>query len=145
MVQMGVAVLAAAALAPLGSAKHVDVLATFVAAQGPGQSPAVSVSLVPTEPDIRVNEKPAPRLQLDPDQQVLVYEPRDAGKIELADPDQARYLDPEVPVRFDVELSEGVPAGSHLVGGKLVYFYCSKRKAWCRKGTERLELTVVVD
>jgi hypothetical protein len=126
-----------------GSAKHVDVLATYVAPEA-GRPPAVSVTLLPTDPDIHVNENPAPRLELEAGQTVLVYEPPKADKAGLVDPEKPRYLDPQVPVRFDVTLAKDVPKGSHVVKAKLTYFYCSKRKGWCRKGTEDLELTVAV-
>jgi hypothetical protein len=137
-------VLAAAAL-PAGSVKYVDVLATYVAPAKAGQSPAVSVTLFPTEPDIHVNENPGPRLELDAEQKVLVYEPPKTDRAPVFDPADAHYLDPEVPVRFDVALAKGVAKGTHEVKAKVVYFYCSSGKGWCRKGTEDVELAVPVE
>jgi hypothetical protein len=137
-------VLAAAAL-PAGSVKYVDVLATYVAPTKAGRSAAVSVTLYPTEPDIHVNENPGPRLELDPEQQVLVYEPPKTDKAPVFDPAAAHYLDPKVPVRFDVTLAKGVAKGTHEAKAKVVYFYCSSSKGWCRKGTENIELTVPVE
>jgi hypothetical protein len=137
--------LAAAAGLP-GSEKHVDVLASFVPPSQEGASPAVAVSLVPKTPDIRVNEVPAPRIKLDPGQAILVHEPPAKTSPPLSfDPADAKYLDPNVPVRFKVELADEAPKGTHTVKATVTYFYCSKRQGWCRKGTEKVELTVKVD
>jgi hypothetical protein len=137
--------LAAAAGLP-GSEQHVDVLASFVPASQKGARPAIAVSLVPKTPDIRVNEVPAPRIKLDPDQAILVHEPpAKASSPPSFDPADAKYLDPNVPVRFNVELAGDAPKGIHTVKATVTYFYCSKRQGWCRKGTEKVELTVKVD
>ena len=119
-------------------------MASYVAPEKKGVSPAVVVSLQPLEPDIRVNENPAPRLKLDAAQKVLVYEPPDKASGTFPDPANPRYLDPEVPVRFEVGLAKGAPQGAHLVKATVTYFYCSKRQGWCRKGTEDVELAVTV-
>ena len=77
-------------------------------------------------------------------QSVLVYEPPPKAKTPAVDPGQAKYLDPEVPVRFPVKIAPGAPKGDHLVKATVTYFYCSKRQGWCRKGTEHVELAVKV-
>jgi len=137
--------LAAAAGLP-GPKQHVDVLASFVPPSPDAASPAIAVSLVPRTPDIRVNEVPAPRIKLDPDQAILVYEPpAKTSPPPSFDPADAKYLDPDVPVRFGVELADEAPKGAHTVKATLTYFYCSKREGWCRKGTEKVELAVKVD
>ena len=129
-----------------GSEQHVDVLASFVPPSQEGASPAVAVSLVPKTPDIRVNEVPAPRIKLDPGQAILVHEPpAKRSPPPSFDPANAKYLDPDVPVRFSVELVGDAPKGIHTVKATVTYFYCSKRQGWCRKGTEKIELAVKVD
>ena len=108
-------------------------------------APAVSVSLLPTNPDIHVNETPAPRLKLDAEQKILVHEAPRRTSVVPVDPANAKYLDPEVPVRFDVAIADGAPQGDHQVKATITYFYCSKRKGWCRKGKQDVELAVRVD
>ena len=135
-------------LAPLlalaGASKHVDVMASYAAPEKEGASPAVVVSLQPLKPDIRVNETPAPRLKLDAAQEILVYEPPKKVSGEFPDPNNPKYLDPLVPVRFDVAVAEGARVGSHTVQATVSYFYCSKREGWCRKGKKEVELLVTV-
>ncbi len=141
-----VSLLLAGATGLPGSVHHVDVLASFVPPSQEGASPAIAVSLVPKTPDIRVNEVPAPRLKLDPSQALLLYEPAARKSLPPSfDPADAKYLDPDVPVRFSVELAGDAPKGIHTVKATVTYFYCSKRQGWCRKGTEKVELAVKVD
>jgi len=144
MLSSTVAYILAPLLALAGAAKHVDVMASYAAPEKKGASPAVIVSLLPLEPDIRVNEDPAPRLKLDATQKILVYEPPKKASGAFPDPDNPRYLDPQIPVRFEVGLAEGAPQGSHAVKATVTYFYCSKRQGWCRKGTKDVELAVSV-
>ncbi len=129
-------------LAWAGSAEDVDVMATYLAPQEEG-GPWIVVSLLPKAPGIRVNESPAPRINLDPQQKALIYQP---PADRSASPAQGgpRYLDPETPVRFPVKLAPGTPTGTHLVKATITYFYCSKRQGWCKKGTADVEVAVTV-
>jgi hypothetical protein len=118
--------------------------AAFVPARGKAPA-AVQVFFTPSDPDVRVNEEPAPRLELGPTQAVLVdRQPPAPRKAFAFDPETARYLDPALPVVFPVAVAPSAPKGRHEVPVRVVYFYCSKREGWCRKGAADLEVTVKV-
>jgi hypothetical protein len=137
------ATLLASLLAAAG-ASHFAVKAAFVPARGRAPA-AVQVFFSPTDPDVRVNEEPAPRLHLSPDQKVLVDRQPPPSRATFAfDPETARYLDPAVPVVFPVALAPSAPRGTHAATGRVVYFYCSKREGWCRKGGVDVEVEVTV-
>ncbi len=46
--------------------------AAFVPPAKAGGPASVAVTFTPRDPDVRVNEEPAPRLKLDPEQGVLI-------------------------------------------------------------------------
>jgi hypothetical protein len=123
----------------------IDLSARFEPAARRGADAAVIVTLVPLQPAIVVNETPAPRLALDPDQPVLVdrQHPKKAAR-PPADAGQSHYLDPKVPVRFPVALAPGAPMGTHSVRGVVTYFFCSKSEGWCRKGKAEVTFEVTV-
>jgi hypothetical protein len=84
-------------------------------------------------------------LKLSPREAVLVDRqapppPRDPE----FDPEKTRYLDLAKPLRFPVAIAAKAPRGKQEVEAKVVYFYCSKREAWCRRGTAEIEFTVEV-
>jgi len=60
------------------------------------------------------------------------------------DPATARYLDTSQPVRFPVALSKAATSGQHEVKANVVYFYCSTREAWCRRGSVEILIPVTV-
>jgi hypothetical protein len=125
--------------------RHFEVRGAFVPASAPGKDGAVAVTFVPLDPDVHINEEPAPRLELDPAQAVLVDKQKPGPpRAEAFDPEQARYLDLSAPVLFSVALSPGAPKGDQTATAQVVYFYCSKREGWCRKGTAALDLAVNV-
>jgi hypothetical protein len=95
------------------------------------------------DPDVKINEAPAPRLKLDASQSVLVSKASDRKEPD-ATPENPRYLDLATPVRFPVELGAAATKGTHLVKGSVAYFYCSKREGWCRKGTTDVEIPVLL-
>jgi hypothetical protein len=133
--------LAAAATPP----RHFDVAASYVAPKGAGSVAAVSVLFSPTDPDVHINEEPAPRLKLDSGQGVLVDRQAAApARTADFDPEKTRYLDLAKPLRFPVAFAPKAPKGPQEVTAKVVYFYCSKREAWCRRGTALVEFTVEV-
>jgi hypothetical protein len=127
------------------TASQVSVEAAFLPPAKPGADAAIAVMLEPQAAGIVVNEKPAPRLSLDPLQTVLVdrQTPRAAGGGEI-DPSQARHLDPSVPVRFVVAIAPGTPRGTHTVRGTVTFFYCSKTEGWCKKGSSEIAVIVPV-
>jgi hypothetical protein len=122
---------------PVGG--HFDVTARFVPGKASG-SGDVEVTFVAHDPDVHVNENPAPRLKLDPEQKVLVAKPvKGAAPVPPA-AGEAKYLDLAFPVLFPVAVS--APSTSSIVKGTVTYFYCSKRDGWCRTGTQDVELAV---
>ena len=125
--------------------RHFDVGASFVSPARPGADGAVAVTFAALDPDVRVNEEPAPRLKLDPVQAVLVDKQKPGpARAEAFDPEKAHYLDLAAPVLFPVALSPAAPKGPQAVKGSVTYFYCSKREGWCRKGTADVSVAVTV-
>jgi hypothetical protein len=136
------AVPAAIAAAP---ARHFDVTAAFAPPKTAGGDGAVVVTFRALDPDVRVNETPAPRLKLDLAQAVLVdKQPPAPAQVPDFDPLSARYLDTAKPVRFPVAIAPTSPMGEHEVKASVVYFYCSTREAWCRRGTADVLVPVTV-
>jgi hypothetical protein len=135
--------LPAAALA--ASARHVEVTAEFVPGPKADAPASVAVTFRPLDPDVRVNEAPAPRLRLDLTQTVLVDRQAPApSQVPDYDPLTARYLDTAEPVRFPVAIAPAAPRGAHEVPATVVYFYCSTREAWCRRGSADVLIPVTV-
>jgi hypothetical protein len=138
-----VALIPAAALA--ASARHFEIAASFQAPKKPGGQGSVAVSFRPLDPDVRVNESPAPRLKLDLAQTVLVdRQAPPLSQVPDYDPLTARYLDTAKPVLFPVAIAPTAPAGAHSVKASVVYFYCSTREAWCRRGSTEVLVPVAV-
>jgi len=136
--------LLAATAAYAAGGPHFDLQATFVPSANPKTEPAVAVLFLAKDPDVKINEAPAPRLKLDAGQAVLVSKPSESRKEPEATPENPRYLDLSAPVRFPVGLGAAATKGTHLVKGSVAYFYCSKREGWCRKGTTEVEIPVLV-
>jgi hypothetical protein len=142
MKALAAAVLAIAPAAVMAAGEHFTVSAAYVPPARPRAAAAVAVTFVPADPDVKINQEPAPRLKLDPDQGVLVdRQPPAARRGEAGG--EPKYLDPSLPVSFPVALNPKAPKGEQPVKGNVTYFYCSKREGWCRKGTS--EVTFVVN
>ena len=128
-----------------GPQKHFELLASFEPPETVGGDGAVAVTFRALDPDVRLNETPAPRLKLDLTQDVLVDRQDPAPRsLPAFDPLTARYLDLAEPVRFPVAISPTAPAGVQRVEAQVVFFYCSVREAWCRRGTADVEVAVTV-
>ena len=124
---------------------HFEVAAAFVPAKKPGANASVAVTFQPLDPDVRVNESPPPRLKLDLLQAVLLdRQPPAPSNVPDYDPSTAKYLDLARPVLFPVTLAKGAAKGDHVVKGSVVFFYCSQRENWCRRGTAEIEIPVTV-
>jgi len=135
--------LALLALAP--AARHFAVMATFEPAKKAGGEGAVAVTFRALDPDVKLNETPAPRLKLDLTQTVLEdRQPQAPAQVPDFDPLTARYLDISKPVRFPATISGSAPSGPHEVKANVVYFYCSTREAWCRRGSVDVLIPVTV-
>jgi len=130
--------------AGLATDEHFNVSAAYVPPAKAGASGAVAVAFLSADPDVRINQEPAPRLKLDPGQTVLVdrQPPAAARKGESAG--EPKYLDTTLPVSFPVGLNPKAPKGEQTVKGTVTYFYCSKTEGWCRKGTGEVEFPVNV-
>jgi hypothetical protein len=138
-------VLAASMTAAGPGGTHFNVTAAYVPPPRPAANGAVSVTFAPRDPDVQLNEEPAPRLKLDPAQAFLVdKQPPPPAKLPVFDPAAARYLDTRVPVSFPVAVAPKAAKGTHPVKATVTYFYCSKREGWCRKGTADVEVAVTV-
>jgi hypothetical protein len=133
----------AALLAVSPSSRHFEVSAGFE--PGPNGEGAVAVTFRPLDPDVKLNETPAPRLRLELTQAVLEdRQPKAEAGIPDYDPATARYLDTQKPVRFKVAVAKSAPRGTHEVKASVVFFYCSVREAWCRRGTAEVLIPVAV-
>jgi hypothetical protein len=128
-----------------GPRSDFDLLASFEPPQEPGEDAAVAVRFRALDPDLRLNETPAPRLRLDLLETVLIDRQAPAPRrVPVYDPLTARYLDVSDPVRFDVEISPTAPRGLQTIEAEVVFFYCSVRAAWCRRAIADIEFTVAV-
>ncbi len=125
--------------------RHFEVAASFVPAKKPGANGSVAVLFQPLDPDVHVNESPAPRLKLDLTQAVLVdKQPPAPANVPDYDPSTAKYIDLTKPVLFPVAVARTAPRGEQVVKGSVVFFYCSQRENWCRRGTAEIEIPVSV-
>lgn len=130
-------------LAP-ATPQHFTLTAVYEAPKKAGASGSIAVTFGTLDPDVRVNETPAPRIKLGSSDVLVDRQPPAASKIEPYDPETASYLDLALPVYFPVALAKGAEKGSHEVPVSVTYFYCSKRAGWCRKGTADLAVLVNV-
>ncbi len=138
-----VALVPAAMLA--APARHFEVSASFAPPKTAAAQGAVAVTFLALDPDLRVNENPAPRLRLDLAQTVLVdKQAPPAPQVPDYDPLTARYLDPAKPLLFPVAIAPTAPKGPHEVKANVVFFYCSTREAWCRRGSADISIPVTV-
>jgi hypothetical protein len=125
--------------------RHFEVAASYVPAKKPGGEGKVAVTFQPLDPDVHVNESPAPRLKLELTQAVLVdRQPPAPGNVPDYDPSTAKYIDLSAPVLFPVAIAKGAPKGDQVVKGSVVFFYCSQRENWCRRGTAEIDIPVRV-
>jgi hypothetical protein len=133
------------AAAPAGTSPYFTVAAAFAPPAKPGANGAIQLTFTGRDPDVRINEEPAARLKLDPEQSLLVdKQPPPGPSAPVFDPDKARYLDLAFPVSFPVAFAPGAKKGPQTVKAAVTYFYCSKREGWCRKSTTDLEVPVTV-
>ena len=132
-------------LALAAGPQHFSLTAKFEPPAKAGANASIAVIFTGTDPDIHINETPAPRLRLGAEQAVLLDKQAPApDKIQPYDPATARYLDIALPVYFPVAIAQGAPKGAQSVPASVTYFYCSKREGWCRKGTTDVAVTVDV-
>jgi hypothetical protein len=127
--------------APRVPAQHFTIGARYEAPAKKGAAGAVVVQFDRKDPDVSINEDPAPRIRFADDAPLIApAPPRGSGTI--PDPADVKYLDISKPVRFEVKRAPGAVAGTITVRASVSYFYCSKRENWCRKGTAEFDLPV---
>lgn len=131
-------------LAAAGRPQHFEVSAAFDPPRKPASTGALVVTFRALDPDVRVNENPAPRIKLASAEVLVDKQPPAPDKVAPYDPETAAYLDLALPVYFPVAFAKGAPKGTHQVPLTLTYFYCSKRAGWCRKGAADLSVAVSV-
>ena len=103
------------------------------------------MQFVALDPEVKINEVPAPRLKLDTGPATVIAPPAPAhAAAQGPGPGPGHYLDLTLPVTFPVIVAPGTPKGAHDVRGTVTYFYCSKREGWCRKGTTALAFPITV-
>jgi hypothetical protein len=105
---------------------------------------SVAVTFSPINPDVKINEEPSPHLTLDAAQTLLDDRQPPAKVGAVADPEKIKAIDLSKPVRFAVAPRAGAPSGTHKVEATVLYFYCSKREGWCRKGKTPVEFSVTI-
>ena len=135
-------VLAPAAALAVGD--HFAVSAAYMSPARPRTNATVAVTFVPADPDVRINQEPAPRLKLDAEQSVLVDRQAPPAPHKGESTGEPKYLDTSLPVAFPVALNPKAPKGEQPVKATVTYFYCSKREGWCKKGTSEVAFTVAV-
>lgn len=118
--------------------------ASYVPPDKPGAGGFVSVAFSSTDPDLRLDEYPAPRLKLDPLQGVLLDRQAASSSAPVGDASKPRYLDTRLPIGFPVAVSKEAGRGTHVVKGSVTYFYCSLKQGWCRKGSAEVAVNVEV-
>ena len=124
--------------------QHFEVTAGYEPSARKGAPAAILVSFKRKDPDVNINEEPAPRLKFVDATSPLVAPKPPASSGAIPDPALAHYLDLNKPVRFPVTFAADAPKGLKTVKTSVAYFYCSKRENWCRKGTAEFDLPVLV-
>ena len=120
---------------------HFDVAVAYEARKGAAGE--VAVTFTAKDPDVKINEAPAPKLKLEEGAPVALA-PATAPAPKPAAGGPGKYLDLTLPVTFPVTVAAGTAKGEHAAKGTLTYFYCSKREGWCRKGTAPVAFSVPV-
>src|SRR5688500_16016178 len=125
-------VLIAAGLFQGAPKSHFDVSAAFTAPRR--DAPAeVAVQFRANDPDVKINEFPAPKLKLTAGPATVVVPPKAAAPASKGAPaagEPGHYLDLTLPVTFPVTLEASATRGAHDAKGTVTYFYCSKREGW---------------
>ena len=132
-------------LAGAAGPQHFVLEAGFVPAPKPGANAAITVTFRALNPDVQVDESPAPRLKLALEQKILLdKQPPPPDHVKPFDPETAKFLSLALPVVFPVAVAPEAPKGTQLVKATVTYFYCSKAEAWCRRGSTDVEVSVPV-
>lgn len=124
-------------------AQHFTIGARYEAPAKKGAPGIILVQFDRKDPDVSINEEPAPRLKFAEGAPLAAPAPPKGSGV-VPDPADVKYLDISKPVRFEVAQTASAAAGSAVVRTSVSYFYCSKRENWCRKGTSEFDLPVLL-
>ena len=122
---------------------HFDVAAAYEAPAKKGATGHIVFEFKKKDPDVNINEDPAPRIKFAPGSPLVAPAPPKSSGV-IPDPANAHYIDLAKPVRFAVTVAPDAAKGLSTVKTTVSYFYCSKRENWCRKGTADFDLAVVL-
>ena len=137
--------LSVAGAAQAAGPQHFTLAAAYVPPAKGAANGVVAVHFTGTDSEIHINELPAPRIKLDPDQKILLdKQTPPPERVAPYDPGNAKYIDLALPVVFPAAIAKGAPKGAQTVAATVTYFYCSKREGWCRKGTTDVAVAVNV-
>lgn len=139
-----VLLIALACLPAASGVSDVSVEASYEPAGRAGTPAAIVARLSPRSADLRVNALPAPRLRLDSGGVLVDRQPAASAHVPVVEPEFARYLDTSQPLRFAVEPDPSAAPGTYSVPASLTFAYCSKTQGWCKKGKERIEVSVTI-
>lgn len=123
--------------------QHFDVTGAYEAPAKKGAAGHLVFEFRQKDPDVHINEEPAPRIKFAAGATLLAPPPPKSSGV-IPDPATVKYLDLAKPVRFSVTATPDAAKGLSRVKTTLSYFYCSKRENWCRKGTADFDLAVVL-
>ena len=123
---------------------HFEVMAAYEAPTKKGGPASIVFEFKKKDPDVNINEDPAPRIKFAPGSPLVAPPPPKSSGV-IPDPANAHYLDLVRPVRFPVTFAPDAAKGLSTVKTTMSYFYCSKRENWCRKGTAEFDLAVVLN
>lgn len=122
--------------------EYVSISVSFQAPTKPDALGSVNVTFSPKDPDVHVNEEPAPRLKLDAQDVLVDRQAPPPTKVHTFDPTDVKYLDTTFPLPFPVAWAGKPPKATRTVTATVVYAYCSQREGWCRKGSEDVAFNV---
>lgn len=129
-------------VSPTIPSQHFDILSAYEAPTKKGAPGAIVFQFMRKDPDVNINEDPAPRLKFAGGSPLVAPVAKSMGA--PPDPSLAHYLDLSKPVRIPVTFAPGAAKGLATVKTTVSYFYCSKRENWCRKGIAEFDLEVVL-
>jgi hypothetical protein len=123
--------------------QHFEITAAYEAPARKGAAQHLVFQFKQKDPDVFVNEDPAPRIKFAAGAPLVAPPPPKSSGV-IPDPANVKYLDLAKPVRFSVTTAPDASQGMSRVKTTLSYFYCSKRENWCRKGSSDFDLAVVL-
>jgi hypothetical protein len=116
---------------------HASITLSRDSIQAGGQT-ELRVMLDPEE-GIHISADPPPTIVLD--SSVVV---RLAGRPTLSTASSG-YVNTEAPIKFGIVVDTDAHEGVQRLKGMCLYYYCSDREQWCKRGHQHFGLTLHVD